>query len=214
MLVTIKQLLPSARNALQRVENARSTGIIHTDVWVRELSAYAPETSIELEQMLGGRLRVHSYLQSETARPPVLYIPSPNPYAMGLEEFSGAARYAAEALQRGVHLVDPHCSIADLIANLPSISNTGVILMVEGSRAMIKAVGVLETDLAAQIPALICIHPGEIPDPRSVPVYRVDENPGASGWAGMPSTPLAIARWIPEVCTYLDAIRPWLDLRG
>ena len=44
-------------------------------------------------------------------------------------------------------------------------------------------------------------------------VYRVGQESGqGTVWAGVPETPLALSRWIPELGTYLDAIRPWLDL--
>ncbi len=213
MPVNADYLLPSAKRALERVASAQATGVIHTDAWVRELCAYAPETSSETDQVLGENIAIRSFTQAEFTNAPVLYLPSTNVYARRLEEFVGAARYIAEALQRSIHLVDPSCSADNVSAHFSSIAPaTEIALLVEGQSAMRKALKIMETEKARVVKAVICIHPGLI-DVLPVQTYRVDEDPKSTAWAGIPPTPLAIIRWIPEICTYLDAIRPWLNLR-
>ena len=105
--MSAQTLLPSALEALRRVARARELGILHTEPWAGELSAYAPEMTLTLRREPSPGLRVLSLAPAESDREPLFVLFSPNPYARTLAEFAAAARYLAEALQRPVHLFDP-----------------------------------------------------------------------------------------------------------
>ncbi len=211
--MSAQTLLPAALEALRRVARARELGVLHTESWARELNAYAPEMSVELAREVIPGLRVLSMAPAESDRKPLFVLLSPNPYARSLAEFAAAARYLAEALQRPVHLFDPQISKDIPIKNwIWSVTHhRAAALLVEGPTAAVNAAACVPGIGPGAIECLVSIH-ADVPAEIDA-VYRVGhENGQGTTWAGVPETPLVLSRWIPELGTYLDAIRPWLDL--
>ena len=207
-------LLPSAERALHIVAQAQEAGTIHSTAWVKRLNDNAPDMRAIVDLTRPTGIRARLLIPDGGDRATVAFLAAPNRYAKYLDEFEAGARHLAEALQRPVLLVDPKRP-TKLSPNShgqpqqPYAEPLGIVT--EGLDTSV----IDEWSKIATVRCAARIHP---PDPGAttgaLPVYTVtlQVESDSSAWPGLPPTPLALSRWLPELDTYLDALRVWFDL--
>ena len=162
--------------------------------------------------------QVRRFLPSKDERQPVWLVVESNAYAREIEEFDAGARHLAEALQRPVLLVQPFDTVVDvrdigvagILAQGPAVG-----IVCEGGAVRQVAALLGAADVQRRTRCVVCIHPPSLPPFRdAVATYCITQDSVDAGaaWFGLPSCPLALCRWIPEIDTYLDSLRIWFDL--
>ena len=214
--MTRVHLFPSAGHALELVEAARSSGLLHTSAWVETLNAHAPEMSEAFDHVTPSGVRLRSLMPNETASPPVLLLAAPNDYARELDAFDAGARHLAEALQRPILLADPKgLNGLDFRTDVGPLltATTPLGIVTEGSTTYLVQRWLKNSIARKRIKGVVCVHGNPLDLPALLPTYAVvPEADDGRAWSGLPSQPLALCRWIPEICTYLDPLRLWFDL--